>query len=102
MSVGQRPNVKRRITVAGAKDDRRDAYVLADSLSTDRHLFHRVRLDEAQVIRLDELSRMEEDLIQEQIRAGKQLRELLSRHYPKISAYRLELAEASQALAQRD
>ena len=26
-----------RFTVAGAKDDRRDAHVLADSLRTDRH-----------------------------------------------------------------
>ncbi len=73
-----------RHTVAGAKDDRKDAYVLADSLSTDRHLFHRVHLDEAQVIRLRELSRMEEDLLQEQIRAGNQLRELLRRYYPQM------------------
>jgi hypothetical protein len=28
-----------RFTVAGAKDDRRDARVLADSLRTDRHPF---------------------------------------------------------------
>lgn len=73
-----------RHTVAGAKDDRRDAYVLADSLSTDRHLFHRVQLDEAQVIRLRELSRMEEDLLQEQVRSGNQLRELLRRYYPQM------------------
>jgi transposase len=73
-----------RHTVPGAKDDRKDAYVLADSLSTDRHLFHRVQLDEAQVIRLRELSRIEEDLLQEQVRAGNQLRELLRRYYPEM------------------
>src|SRR5712675_1956359 len=33
-----------RFTVAGAKDDRRDAHVLADSLRTDRHAFRRLRL----------------------------------------------------------
>jgi hypothetical protein len=31
-----------RHTVAGAKDDRRDALVIADSLRTDQHLFHSV------------------------------------------------------------
>src|SRR6201987_4830421 len=31
-----------RFTVAGAKDDRRDAYVLSDSLRTDRHYFRRL------------------------------------------------------------
>ncbi len=50
--------------MAGAKDDRRDAFVLADALCTDRHLFHRVRLDPASVIRLRELSRAEEDVVQ--------------------------------------
>ncbi len=73
-----------RHTVAGAKDDRKDAYVLADSLSTDRHLFHRVQLDDAQVIRIRELSRTEEDLAQEQVRIGHQLRELLRRYYPQM------------------
>src|SRR5204863_9464647 len=35
-----------RFTVAGAKDDRRDAHVLADSLRTDRHAFRRLSNDE--------------------------------------------------------
>jgi Transposase len=43
-----------RHTVAGAKDDRRDALVIADSLRTDQHLFHRVRLDDPVVIRIRE------------------------------------------------
>jgi len=73
-----------RHTVAGAKDDRRDAFVLADALRTDRHLFHRVRLDEPAVIRLRELSRAEQDLQQEQVRAGHQLRDLLNRYYPQM------------------
>ncbi len=33
-----------RHAVSGAKDDRLDAFVLADSLRTDRHCFHRVQL----------------------------------------------------------
>jgi hypothetical protein len=30
--------------VSGAKDDRRDAYVAADGLRTDRHLFRRLHV----------------------------------------------------------
>src|SRR3954463_6955713 len=73
-----------RHSVAGAKDDRKDAFVLGDSLRTDLHLFHRIQLDEAPVIRIRELSRTEEDIVQEQIRAGNQLRDLLRRYYPQM------------------
>jgi transposase len=73
-----------RHTVAGAKDDRRDAFVMADALCTDRHLFHRVQLDDPLVIRIRELSRAEEDIQREQVRAGHQLRELLNRYYPQM------------------
>ena len=73
-----------RHTVAGAKDDRRDAFVIADALRTDLHLFHPVRLDHPLVIRLRELSRADEDLQQSQVRAGHQLRDLLNRYYPEM------------------
>jgi transposase len=73
-----------RHCVAGAKDDRRDAFVIADSLRTDMPLFHRVRLDEPLVVRIRELSRTEEDVQQEQVRAGHQLRDLLRRYFPQM------------------
>ena len=73
-----------RHTVAGAKDDRRDAFVMADALRTDLHLFHRVQLDNPLIIRIRELSRAEEDIQQEQVRTGHQLRELLNRYYPQM------------------
>lgn len=73
-----------RHSVAGAKSDRLDAFVLADSLRTDQHLFHRVRPDEARVLRLRELSRTDEDIKQELVRDGHQLRELLVRYYPQM------------------
>lgn len=73
-----------RHTVPGAKDDSLDAFVMADSLRTDLHLFHRVRLDDPLVIRIRELSRAEEDLQQETVRAGHRLRELLIRYYPQM------------------
>lgn len=43
-----------RFTVAGAKDDRRDAMVLADSLRTDAHLFRRLAAQPAKIIELRE------------------------------------------------
>jgi Transposase len=51
-----------RYTVAGAKDDSRDAFVLGDSLRTDQACFHRVQLASAQMLRLRELSRIQEEL----------------------------------------
>src|SRR6266850_3924815 len=51
-----------RYTVAGAKDDSRDAYVAADSLRTDQHCFRRIAADHPDVVRLRELSRTEESL----------------------------------------
>src|ERR1700737_1537784 len=47
-----------RFTVAGAKDDRRDARGLADSLRTDRHAFRRLSNDEPVIVKLREWSRM--------------------------------------------
>lgn len=73
-----------RHTVAGAKDDRRDALIIADSLRTDMKLFHRVCIDEPLVIRIRELSRTEEDVQQEQVRTGHQLRDLLRRYFPQM------------------
>lgn len=68
-----------RHTVAGAKDDRRDAYVLADALRTDRQKFRRVSLDHPLVIRIRELSRADEDLREEHNRLTNRLREQLYR-----------------------
>lgn len=73
-----------RYTVAGAKDDRRDAFVLADSLRTDLFAFHRVRLDDPWTIQIRELTRIEEDLNLEITPLANQLRELLLRFYPQL------------------
>jgi hypothetical protein len=37
--------------VAGAKDDRRDAFVLADAVRTDQPSFRRLQLDAPQLLR---------------------------------------------------
>jgi transposase len=73
-----------RHTVAGAKDDRRDALVLADSLRTDRQAFRRVRLGDPLLVQLRELSRMQEGLRAERVGLGNQLREQLHRYFPQI------------------
>jgi transposase len=73
-----------RHTVAGAKDDRRDAFVLADSLRTDQQCFRRVRLDDPIVIKLREVGRADEDLRHERNRLANRLRELLLRYFPQV------------------
>jgi transposase len=73
-----------RHTVAGAKDDRRDALVLADSLRTDIHAFRQVRLGDAALVQLRELSRTHDELKDERIALGNRLQEQLRRYFPQI------------------
>ena len=73
-----------RHSVAGAKDDRRDAFVLADSVRTDRPSFRRLQLDAPHLLLLRELSRVEETLLEEFRRSANRLREQLHRFYPQM------------------
>jgi transposase len=73
-----------RHTVAGAKNDELDAFVMADSLRTDQRCFHRVELDEPAVLRIRELSRMADDLQMDSNRLANQLWEQLRRYYPQM------------------
>ncbi len=73
-----------RHRVAGAKDDRRDAFVLADSVRTDRPSFRRLQLDAPHLLLLRELSRAEETLLEEFRRSANRLREQLYRFYPQM------------------
>ena len=73
-----------RYTLAGAKDDRRDAFVLADALQTNPQSFRQVHLDEPQLLVLRELSRAEEALLEEFRRATNRLRDQLHRFYPQM------------------
>jgi transposase len=75
-----------RYSVAGAKDDRRDARVAAEALITDRAAFRRLRGEEPGVIRLRELGRTEAELQQELTRLANRLREQLLRYYPQALA----------------
>ena len=81
-----------RFTVAGAKDDRRDAHVLGDSLRTDRHCFRLLSAEDAMVVELREWSRMTEDLQQERNRLANRVREQLWRYYPQALVISDDLA----------
>jgi transposase len=71
---------------AGAKDDRRDAFVLGSALRTDRHCFRMVQRDDPRIVRLRDLSRLEEELGTNFHRYACQLREQLQRYYPQLLA----------------
>ena len=72
-----------RFSVAGAKDDSRDAQVLACSLRTDQQAFRRVSADDPLVVELREWSRIYDELKQEQNRLTNRLRGQLRRYYPQ-------------------
>jgi transposase len=68
-----------RFSAGGAKDDRRDAHVVADALRTDRRAVRAVRADDPALIQLRELSRMLDELQVEEGRLANRLREQLYR-----------------------
>src|SRR6266436_5572907 len=73
-----------RHSVAGAKDDRRDAFVLADAVRTDQPSFRRLQLDAPHLLLLRELSRVQETLLEAFRRSANRLREQLHRFYPQM------------------
>jgi transposase len=73
-----------RFSPAGAKDDSRDADVLADSLRTDPHCFRLLAPLDPVVVELREWSRIAADLQAERNRLGNRVRELLWRYFPQL------------------
>ena len=80
----QLDRLRDRFSVAGAKDDRRDARAAADGLRTDRHLFRRLQVADPRIIELREWSRLAEELQQERVRLGNRLHHQLWRYYPQM------------------
>ena len=72
-----------RFTVAGAKDDRRDAQVLASSLATDRQCFRRLHQEGPLIIELRTCTRMADELKAERVRLVNRVRDQLWRYYPQ-------------------
>jgi len=73
-----------RYALSGAKDDRRDAFVLADALRTDSHRFQRLRLPPPETIALRELLRSRNQLIKHHVALSSQIRELVVRCWPHL------------------
>ena len=71
-----------RFSPAGAKDDRRDALVLADSLATDRKAFREAEAPPPEIVRLRELSRTDGDLVEERTRLTDKLKAQIRRCHP--------------------
>jgi transposase len=89
----QLDRLRDRFSVAGAKDDRRDARVAASGLRTDPHLFRPALAGDPVIIELREWSRLADELQQERVRLGHRMRQQLWRYYPQL----LELAEGDVA-----
>ena len=70
-----------RISPAGAKDDRRDARVLASALRTDPHCLRRLEPTDPAIVELREWSRLSEELTRERVRLPNQMRNQLRRYY---------------------
>jgi transposase len=79
-----------RHSPSGAKDDRLDAYVLADSLRTDIQCFRLVETENPEIVHLREWTRIRENLSKERRRLANQLSEQLVRYFPQV----LELASS--------
>lgn len=73
-----------RFSPSGAKDDARDALVIADSLRTDMHCYRRIAIDLPEVIELREWSRIYEDLRSDRVSLTNRIRAQLHRYYPQI------------------
>lgn len=73
-----------RFCMSGAKDDRRDAMVLASALGTDRRHFRRLEFRDPDIIALRELNRTRKELVGERTRLVNRFRGLLWRYYPQF------------------
>jgi transposase len=82
----QLDRLRDRFSVAGAKDDRRDARVAAAGLRTDPHLFRPLQVGDPSVIELREWSRLAEELQQERLRLANRIRQQLWRYDPQLLA----------------
>src|SRR3954470_5692912 len=80
----QLERLRDRVSLAGAKDDRRDARVAAGGLRTDPHLFRPLQIGEPSVVELREWSRLAEELQQERLRLTNRIRQQLWRYYPQL------------------
>jgi transposase len=75
-----------RFTLAGAKDDSRDAEVMASALRTDPRAFRKLAAADPVIVELREWSRIAEDLAVERNRLAGRMRAQLWRYFPALIA----------------
>ena len=73
-----------RFSMSGAKDDSRDAEVMASSLRTDPRCFRRLAAGDPVVVELREWTRIADELGFERIRLANRLRAQLWRYFPAL------------------
>ena len=73
-----------RMSPAGAKDDRRDARLLASALRTDPDCLRRLEPTDPAIVKLREWSRVGEELTRERVSLANRMRQQLWRYYPQF------------------
>jgi transposase len=82
ITPGQLKNLRSRYGSAGNKDDRYDAYILADVVRTDRRRLHPLVRDSATTTALRTTVRARRDLVEHRVAAANQLRAHLHIVFP--------------------
>lgn len=75
---------RERYSEAGAKDDALDAYVIADTLLSDRKFYRPIQLPEPEMVRLRQLSRTYDSFTDQARALGNQIVDQLNRYYPQL------------------
>jgi transposase len=88
-----------RFAMSGAKDDRRDARVIADSLRTDPRSYRQLEPEADIVVEIRELSRLQSELQQERVRLTNRLSNQLLRYFPAFAKLVADDPGAPWALA---
>jgi transposase len=83
-----------RFSMAGAKDDSRDAEVMASSLRTDPKCFRRLAPADPVIVELREWSRIAEELGVERNRLANRMREQVWRYFPALLELETDLSAA--------
>ena len=73
-----------RFSLAGAKDDRLDARVLAETVRLDRNHLRHLDAQMPEVVTLRDCSRLHGQLTADKLRLTNQMREILWRYYPQF------------------
>src|SRR5689334_17652512 len=80
----QLDRLRDRFSVAGAKDDRRDAYVAADGIRNRRELVRRLAGADPRLNQMPGWAGLVEELQQERVRLSNRVHQQLWRYYPQM------------------